>query len=106
MTSASAYRNLAEEAWTWVCGQIRDDSGPWLPDQVTTGWEDAGPRADRDSLYSGIAGLAPMPAEIARHRDLNAAELELTHQVISRLTTQAEVRTDASLYDGLAGDAT
>jgi hypothetical protein len=97
------YRDLGEAAWSWVLGQVRDDGGPWLPDVVTDGEPPAG---DRDSLYAGIAGLAPVLAEIRQHRTLTDAEHALASGIVARLSAMVPVRADASLYDGLAGDAT
>jgi hypothetical protein len=65
-----------------------------------------GPGADRDSLYAGIAGLAPVLAEIRLSRALTDTEQHLAGAVVARLSEQARTRTEASLYDGLAGDAT
>ena len=62
-------------------------------------------RTDRDSFYAGIGGLAPALAEIARHRALTDEEQALAHGIVARLSAQARVRTEPSLYDGLAGDA-
>ena len=82
MALIEEYRQVGEQAWSWVLEHVRDDEGPWLPGSVEAGWEWAGPPADRDSLYAGVAGLAPVLGEIA------------------------ETRSEPSLYDGLAGDAT
>jgi len=57
-------------------------------------------------LYSGIAGLAPVLAEITQRRALSDTEQHLADAVVARLSAQARTRTEASLYDGLAGDAT
>jgi lanthionine synthetase-like protein len=97
-----AYREVGEEAWAWVLGQLEDDDGPWLP--VSAG--DGGPAADRDSVYAGIGGLAPVLAEIAEYREWTPAERALADAIVARLTAQATARTEPSLYDGLAGDAT
>jgi Lanthionine synthetase C-like protein len=103
---ASVYRYLAEQAWIWVMGQVRDDDGPWLPDAVR---EDDGVVVaphDRDCLYCGIAGLAPLLAEIGLYRALTGAEQDLADRIVARLVDVAATRVEASLYDGLAGDAT
>jgi hypothetical protein len=68
------YREVGEAAWTWVVGQVRGDDGPWLPELVSGGARPAGPAADRDSLYAGIGGLAPVLAEIGQYRALTGAE--------------------------------
>jgi lantibiotic modifying enzyme len=101
------YRDLAEAAWTWVLGQVRDDDGPWLPISVAAD-EPAGPPGptpskERDCLYDGIAGLAPVLAEIALHRRLSAAEAELADGIVARLSPLAETATESGLYEGLAG---
>jgi hypothetical protein len=106
MTAADAYRELAEAAWSWVFSQVRDDDGPWLPEAVTADGQPGAPAGDRDSLYAGIGGLAPVLAEIARHRALSEGEQALATGIVARLRAQASIRTEPSLYDGLAGDAT
>jgi lantibiotic modifying enzyme len=63
------------------------------------------PAEDRDSLYAGVGGLAPVLAEIGQYRGLRAAEQVLAAGVVARLSAEASVRTEPSLYDGLAGDA-
>jgi hypothetical protein len=106
VVKADAYREVAEAAWVWVLDHVRDAEGPWLPESVTDGWEDAGPAGDRDSLYAGIAGLAPVLAEISHSRPLTDAEKRLGIRIVERILVMATTRTEASLYDGLAGDAT
>ncbi|MEW1778334.1 lanthionine synthetase LanC family protein [Streptomyces sp. NPDC086777] len=107
MTTSEAYRELGEAAWTWVLGQVRDDEGPWLPETVPDeGTGDPAPEEDRDSLYAGIAGLAPVLAEIARYRPLSAPEQDLAAGIVDRLSARAPVVTEPSLYLGLAGHAT
>ncbi len=106
MLTGDAYRELGEAAWSWVLSQVRADEGPWLPPSVSQDGPDLEPAEDRDSLYAGIAGLAPVLAEIAQHRALSDAEQALAAGVVDRLCAQASVRTESSLYDGLAGDAT
>jgi hypothetical protein len=99
----TSYRGLAEDAWRWVLAQVHEDDGPWLPESVSD--VAAQPAEDRDSLYAGIAGLAPVLAEIALNRDLTAQERGLRDGVTSRLSRMASTRVEPSLYDGLAGDA-
>src|SRR4051794_9760205 len=106
MTAPEAYRRVAEAAWRWVQAQVREDQGPWLPDAVVEGASPDQPAWDRDSLYSGIAGLAPLLAEVRQHRPLTAAEGDLAARVVDRLRAAATDRVEPSLYDGLAGDAT
>ena len=106
MSTAETYRELGESAWAWVRAQVRDDDGPWLPAVVPDGAPPTDPAEDRDSLYAGIAGLAPLLAEIERYRPLADAEQTLAAAVVERLTAAAAHRVEPSLYDGLGGDAT
>ncbi|MFC4588948.1 lanthionine synthetase LanC family protein [Sphaerisporangium corydalis] len=96
---------MGESAWSWVLGLVRDDDGPWLPEAVPEDGERPAPADDRDSLYAGIGGLAPVLAEIATYRALSDAERDLSARIVARLRAQAAVRAEPSLYDGLAGDA-
>jgi len=105
VTGADGYRELGEAAWSWVLDQVRGEDGPWLPVSVPETGALAVPPEDRDSLYSGIAGLAPVLAEIARYRQLRDDEQALAHAVVERLTTESADRTEPSLYFGLAGNA-
>ena len=89
------YRELGEAAVSWVLSQVRDDDGPCLADTA---------EGDRDSLYAGIAGLAPLLAEIQLCRDWSAAERSLADGIVERLARQQG--DEACLYDGLAGFAT
>ena len=106
MASTGEYRQVGEQAWSWVLDHVRDDEGPWLPGSVEAGWESAGPPADRDSLYAGVAGLAPVLVEIAEARPWTDAERRLCDAVVDRLSAMVATRSEPSLYDGLAGDAT
>jgi len=106
MVTGDAYRELGEAAWSWVLSQVREDDGPWLPATVSEDREQMAPAEDRDSLYAGIGGLAPVLAEIAQYRGLRDVERVLAAGVLARLCTKASVRTEPSLYDGLAGDVT
>jgi lantibiotic modifying enzyme len=105
--ASEGYRDLAEAAWTWVLGQVRDDDGPWLPVSVgvdvPTGTPDPKPGPDRDCLYDGIAGLAPVLAEIALHRGLTAVEQHLAAGIVARLSRVAVGADEAGLYEGIAG---
>lgn len=106
MVTSEAYKELGEAAWSWVLDQVREDEGPWLPETVSGDRRDVTPAKDRDSLYSGIAGLAPVLAEIAQHRELSDRERALSDGIVARLSAEAKGRVEPSLYDGLAGDAT
>ena len=105
MAGGEVYRELGEAAWAWVLCQVREDSGPWLPEVVADG-PPAGPGVDRDSLYAGIGGLAPVLAEISQCRALSNAEQALAAGIAARLCATAGARADASLYIGLGGDVT
>ncbi|MEV0129771.1 lanthionine synthetase LanC family protein [Dactylosporangium sp. NPDC050688] len=104
MGDAATYRDLGEAAWAWTLHHVHDDDGPWLPEIVTG--DAPQPAADRDTVYAGIGGLAPVLAELRLHRPLTAAETALADGIVARLAAQAETRVEPSLYDGLAGDAT
>jgi hypothetical protein len=106
VADAGVYRELGEAGWSWVLDQVREDDGPWLPEIVAEDEAPAGPADDRDSLYSGIAGLAPVLAEIGRYRALTAAEEALAAGIAARLSITASARLEPSLYDGLGGDVT
>ena len=95
---------MGEAAWSWVLGQVRGDDGPWLPDVVRDDEPSPGPADDRDSLYAGIAGLAPVLAEIRLSRALTEVEESLAAAIVARLSAMAPVRVEPSLFDGLAGD--
>jgi Lanthionine synthetase C-like protein len=103
---AEGYRELGEAAWAWVMSQVRDSDGPWLPEAVPTDGRPTGPGADRDSLYAGIGGLAPVLAEIGQYRALTGVEQALAAGIVARLCAVAPARAEPSLYDGLAGDVT
>ncbi|MEU1408193.1 lanthionine synthetase LanC family protein [Streptomyces sp. NPDC005728] len=105
MTLSDAYRELGEAAWSWVLGHVREDEGPWLPEAVSGDGRDTAPAEDRDTLYAGIAGLAPVMAEIAQYRELSGREQALATGIVTRLSAEARRRTEPSLYGGLAGDA-
>ncbi len=105
VVASEAYRALGESALAWVCAQVQDDDGPWLPGSVPAEGPAPAPGDDRDSLYAGIAGLAPLLAEVALGRAQTAAEQDLGRRVAARLSAQATARREPSLYDGLAGDA-
>ncbi len=92
MSPGAAYRELGEAAWAWVLRQVRDDEGPWLPDVVAPAEPAPGPATDRDSLYAGIAGLAPVLAEIGQHRALTRAEKTLAAGIVARLSAMVPAR--------------
>jgi lantibiotic modifying enzyme len=100
------YRDLGEAAWAWVLRQVREDEGPWLPEVVAGDGSPVGPGAERDSVYEGIGGLAPVLAEIGRYRALTGAEKALAAGIVARLDAMVPTRTEPSLYVGLGGDVT
>lgn len=108
--TSDSYRELGEAAWSWVLDRIREDEGPWLPETVSEDpapdAPDPSPAEDRDSLYAGIAGLAPVLAEIARYREPTERERSLAAGIVTRLSAEAKDRKEPSLYEGLAGDVT
>ena len=104
--AGEVYRELGDAAWSWVLGQIREDEGPWLPEVVAGEGPAIGPGADRDSVYAGIGGLAPVLAEIGQHRALTGVEQALAGGIVARLGAMVPARTEPSLYDGLGGDVT
>ena len=106
MAGGEVYRELGEAAWAWVLRQVREDGGPWLPGVVAEDGRPTVPGVDRDSLYAGIGGLAPVLAEIRQCRAVSDAEQALAAGVAARLSVTAGTRTDASLYTGLGGDVT
>ena len=106
MAASEVYRELGEAAWAWVVGQVRDEDGPWLPEMVPGDGRPVEPGEDRDSLYAGVGGLAPVLAEIAQYRAVSDAEQVLATGIVARLSAMAPSRTEPSLYDGLGGDVT
>jgi len=104
VSSSEVYRGLGEAAWSWVLGHVRDEDGPWLPEAVLDGAPPVGPAMDRDSLYAGIGGLAPVLAEIGQSRALSDVEQALATGIVARLSAIARARVEPSLYDGLGGD--
>lgn len=104
--AGEAYRELGEAAWAWVLSQVRGDEGPWLPAMVPDDEPPGGPDADRDSVYAGIGGLAPVLAELGRCRALTGAEQGLAAAIVARLGAGVPDRAESSLYDGLGGDVT
>jgi lantibiotic modifying enzyme len=106
VAAGEVYRELGEAAWAWVLGQVREADGPWLPEVVPGDGQPPGPGEDRDSLYAGIAGLAPVLAEIGQYRALSGAEQVLADGIVARLSVMARTRIEPSLYSGLGGDVT
>jgi len=87
-------------------GQVRGDQGLWLPEVVSSDEPPAGPGADRESVYAGIGGMAPVLAEIGQYRALTGAEQALAAAIVARLCAMLPARAEPSLYDGLGGDVT
>jgi len=105
VTAAETYRDLGEAAWTWVLAQVRGDDGPWLPD-IVAGDDPPAPPEDRDSLYAGVAGLAPLLVEIGLCRELTDTERALSAAIVDRLSAQAPTGVEPSLGDGLGASVT
>jgi Lanthionine synthetase C-like protein len=106
VTSSEVYRDVGEAGWSWVLAQVRDEDGPWLPAVVPDGERAEGPPQDRDTLYEGIAGLAPALAEIGQARALREQEQALAAGIVARLSAGAAERVEPSLYVGLGADVT
>ncbi|WP_211318795.1 lanthionine synthetase LanC family protein [Nocardioides silvaticus] len=108
MTSAAAYVQRAEAAWSWVLRQVRWDSeGPWIPESVVLD----GPRATeppelRTGLHSGIGGLALVLAEIRLGRDWTGEEAELAAGIASQVRARTATETEVSYFDGLVSALT
>lgn len=104
MPTADRLREVGGSAWSWTLAQVRDDDGPWLPEWVRP--EEAEPSPfERDMLYCGIAGLAPVLAELSLHGHLDGQEQELRSAVRERLSAEVLTTPDFSLYVGAAGYA-
>ena len=99
-----AVRRCADGAWAWVLEQVRyEPDGAWVPLTVpVSGDVPSTPPPDRDCLYDGVAGLAPVLAEIRLAREWTTAEQALADAVVARLS-EAGNDDDCSLYVGLAG---
>jgi lantibiotic modifying enzyme len=106
VADADAYRELGEAAWRWVLANVHDDEGPWLP--TTVDGTDPLPTAaaDRSTLYFGTGGLALVLAELASARALDDRETALADAVRASVAASSVTGRYASLYFGLAGDAT
>ncbi|MFC3451654.1 lanthionine synthetase LanC family protein [Amycolatopsis speibonae] len=95
--NAQGYRDVAEAAWRWVLDQVRWDNGPWIP-------ESAGiPEISeyRDTMYSGVGGLAYVMAEIRFARGWTTEERGVAEAIVKRLTGRIEDEIDCSLFGGL-----
>jgi hypothetical protein len=100
VSSGATYRETAEAAWQWTLQQVRRaDDGPWFPTSVTDD-EPAVPD-DRDSMHSGIAGLAHTLAEIRLSRPWSAEETELGDAIAERLIREIPNCSDITFFDGL-----
>lgn len=99
-TGGATYRETAEAAWQWTLAQVRwAADGPWFPTNGT----DAEPEVpgDRDSMHSGIAGLAHTLSEIRLSRPWTAAESDLADAIGVRLIAGIDDCSDVSYFDGL-----
>lgn len=94
------YRGLAEAAWRWVLGQVREDDGPWIPSSVADDTPGEPPE-DRDGMHSGIGGLAHVLAEVRQTRPWTDEEGRLADAVSARLLSSVDTATDPNYFDGL-----
>ncbi len=81
-----------------MLAQVRWDEGPWIPH---SGDGQGAPPEDRDSMHSGIGGLAHVLAEIRAARVWTDEESALADAVVTRLRAQVGSVTDVSYFDGL-----
>lgn len=102
VTSAGeSYRATAEAAWLWAMRQVRwADDGPWFPESLVADVEADVPD-DRDSMHSGIGGLAHTLAEIRLARPWTALENDLADAAAERLIREIPQLSDVSFFDGL-----
>lgn len=99
-----SYREVAAAGWRWVLDQVQWDEGPWIPTSVP--WPDNTPApTDRDGLHSGIGGLAHVLGEVRLARVWTDEEAALAAAIGDRLRAGIASKTDATWFDGLAGDA-
>ena len=101
------YLDVADAAWRWVLDQGRWEDGPWFPGIVDPAADPAEvPEVpeDRDSLHSGVRGLAHVLAEIRLARPWTAEEQRLADGIVERLRAEAATRTDSTYFDGLVSD--
>ncbi len=89
MAAGEVYQDLGEAAWAWVLRQVREDDGLWIPEVVAGDGQPAEPGEDRDSVYAGIGGLAPVLAEISQARVLSETERALAAGIAARLSATA-----------------
>ena len=103
--TAEELTDTAQRAWRWVLDQMRaDEVGPWIPEQVTGTAADETLPDYRDSMYSGIAGLAHVLAEIRLDRDWTPEESALAEEIGARLRRRAETEVSYDYFDGLVSD--
>ncbi|MDI5976087.1 hypothetical protein [Amycolatopsis magusensis] len=88
---------MAEAAWRWVLDQVRWDDGPWIPESA--GISEISEY--RDTMYSGVGGLAYVLAEIRFARDWTAEERGVAEAIVEWLTGRIEDEIDCSLFGGL-----
>ena len=97
--------DTADRAWRWVLDQVRtDEVGPWIPEQVTGSAADETLPPYRDSMHSGIAGLAHVLAEIRLDRDWTDEESALGEAVGTRLRTRGPAELGYNFFGGLVSD--
>lgn len=107
MDRADAYRDVGEGAWSWVRASVgRDDTGPWLASTVGGAPQLPPAPEDRTTIYFGTGGLALLLAELRLARRLDDGEAALAAAIREGIVAASSPTRYASLYFGLAGDAT
>ena len=97
--------DTAGRAWRWMLDQVRtDEVGPWIPEQVTGSAADETLPPYRDSMHSGIAGLAHVLAEIRLDRDWTDEESALAEAIGTRLRTRGAAELGYNFFGGLVSD--
>jgi len=102
MPDAKRYDDVAAAAWRWVLDQVSTDAeGPVLPEWVADGVPHDVPPEYRDGMYSGVAGLAHVLAEVRLMRPWTDEERDLADGIAGRLRRHVGTLEDATLFDGL-----
>ncbi|MFS8097114.1 hypothetical protein LFM09_08215 [Lentzea alba] len=91
------YWGTAESAWRWVLDQVRYDDEVWIPDAVG---EELNPRYHY-GMYSGVAGLAHVLAEIRLCRAWTDEEQRLADVLAAQVRAGIGKVTDCSFFGGL-----
>ncbi|MET8763764.1 lanthionine synthetase LanC family protein [Lentzea sp. NPDC004782] len=91
------YWGTAEAAWRWVLDQIRYDDAVWIPRSVGGELD----QENRDSMYSGVGGLAYALAEISLSREWTAEEQRLADLVAEQVRAGIGTSVDHTFFCGL-----